>query len=175
MDDPVATPPTLTARTAFLLSRTGKAARGLVAAGLAERGARMPHMAVLAALADFGPHVQRDLAVRLAMDPSDLAKVVEDLGGRGEVARTRDAGDRRRVSVALTDAGRAGLASMDEAVSQAEETLLAPLSPAERGQLAAMLARVYARAAPEPSLEPSSAPSTRLGPTEGGSRRPRLE
>lgn len=167
MDDPAVTPPTLTARVSFLLSRTGKAARDLATAGLAEEGARMPHMAVLAALADFGPQVQRDLAARLAMDPSDLAKVVEDLGGRGHVERQRDPADRRRVSVALTDAGQRALAAMGTAVSGAEDALLAPLTVAEREQLAGMLARVYARL---PELT-----STRVGPTEGGSPRPRFE
>lgn len=162
MDDPAATPPTLTTRTAFLLSRTGKAARGLVADGLAARGARMPHMAVLAALADFGPHVQRDLAARLAMDPSDVAKVVEDLGGRGHVERSRDAGDRRRVTVVLTEAGREELAAMDAAVSEAEDALLAPLGPAERSQLADMLARVHGHGALRREGD------TRVVPSEGG-------
>jgi DNA-binding MarR family transcriptional regulator len=147
MDDPATTPPTLTARSAFLLSRTGKAARALVADGLAVRGARMPLMAVLAALADFGPHVQRELGARLAMDPSDVTKVVEELAAHGYVERARDERDRRRVSVALTAEGRAALAGMDAAVAEAEDALLAPLSGDERAALASMLERVYAAAA----------------------------
>jgi DNA-binding MarR family transcriptional regulator len=129
----------------------------------------MPHMAVLAALADFGPHVQRDLAARLAMDPSDVAKVVEDLAGRGHVERTRDAGDRRRVSVALTAAGRAALTAMDEAVSEAEDVLLAPLTLAERTQLAQMLARVYAHGALRREGD------TRVVPTAGGAAEPPVQ
>jgi DNA-binding MarR family transcriptional regulator len=96
------------------------------------------------------------------MDPSDVAKVVEDLAGRGHVERARDAGDRRRVSVALTAAGRAALTSMDAAVSEAEDVLLAPLTLAERTQLAQMLSRVYAHGALRREGD------TRVVPTEGG-------
>ena len=37
---------------------------------------------VLAALDDFGPHVQRELASRLGVDPSDMVKVLDELTAR---------------------------------------------------------------------------------------------
>lgn len=143
MDQPTSQPPSLTALTTYLLSRTGKAGRQRLAERLAERGLRLWHMAVLAALADFGPHAQRELAVRLAIDPSDIAKIVEDIGALGYVERTRDPADRRRVTVALTEAGRAALGEMQDEAEAVQDELLAPLTATERKQLTAMISRVF--------------------------------
>ncbi|GII51089.1 hypothetical protein Psi02_75130 [Planotetraspora silvatica] len=140
-----AAPPSLLGLSTYLLSLTGKAARGRLADRLAERGLRLWHMAVLAALADFGPHVQRALANRLSLDPSDVAKVVDELAVAGHVDRVRDAADRRRVAVSLTPAGRAVLAELDAEARRVQDELLAPLSQAERADLQEMLSKVYAR------------------------------
>lgn len=141
-DEPT-TPPTLTALTAYLLSRTGKTARGRLAARLAEQGLRLWHMAVLAALADFGPHTQRELAERLTIDPSDMVKVLDDLTAAGHVTRTRDPADRRRLRVAPTPAGRTALAALVAEAEAVQDEQLAALSPAERAALHALLLRVF--------------------------------
>ncbi|WP_033825220.1 MarR family winged helix-turn-helix transcriptional regulator [Kitasatospora sp. MBT63] len=136
-------PPSLTGLTTYLLSRTGKAARGLLAARLARRGLRLWHMAVLAALADFGPHAQRELAVRLSVDPSDITKVVDDLAAATWVERTRDPADRRRVRVHATPAGLTALTELQAEAEAVQATLLTPLTPAERTQLTDLLRRVF--------------------------------
>ncbi|MER6944849.1 MarR family winged helix-turn-helix transcriptional regulator [Nonomuraea sp. NPDC000554] len=136
-------PPSLLALSTYLLSRTGKAARGRMAAGLAARGSRMPHMAVLAALADFGPDSQRGLSARLGIDPSDLVKVLDELAAPGYVQRARDPSDRRRTSVELTDAGRTELDHQLSEATAVQDELLAPLAPQEREQLHALLQRVH--------------------------------
>lgn len=137
------TPPTLTGLTTYLLSRTGKAARGAFAADLAADGLRLSHMAVLAALADFGPHVQRDLAARLAVDPSDLVKVIDELAAPGWVERARDPADRRRTCITLTDAGRAALARLQARAAAVQDQALAPLTTRERAQLHELLLKLY--------------------------------
>ncbi|MFE6866239.1 MarR family winged helix-turn-helix transcriptional regulator [Kitasatospora sp. NPDC057692] len=139
------TPPTLLELSTYLLSRTGKAARGRLAERLARRGLRLWDMAVLAALADFGPHAQRDLVRRLRVDPSDTAKVADRLAADGYVERVRDAADRRRVLVTVTDAGRALLAELRAEAHAVQDEVLAPLSPAERQVLHDLLGRVHAR------------------------------
>jgi DNA-binding MarR family transcriptional regulator len=140
----VTTPPTtLTSLTTYLLSKTGKSARTRLTARLAGRGLRLWHMAVLAALADFGPHAQRELAERLGIDPSDIVKILDELGAGGHVERTRDQADRRRLSVSLTEPGRALLAALTAEAEEVQEQVLAPLSPAERAQLHALLARLH--------------------------------
>ncbi|GAA2794534.1 MarR family winged helix-turn-helix transcriptional regulator [Kitasatospora paracochleata] len=143
MNDPDAAPPSLTGLSTYLLSRTGKAARAALAERLAVRGLRLWHMAVLAALADFGPHAQRDLASRLGVDPSDMAKVVDQLASAGRVERVRDPADRRRLTVTATEEGRAALAELDAEARAVQDALLAPLTAAEREQLHALLLRVH--------------------------------
>ncbi|BBB01594.1 putative MarR family transcriptional regulator [Actinacidiphila reveromycinica] len=138
------TPPSLTALTPYLLSKTGKEARSRLAASLAEEGLRLWHMAVLAALADFGPHAQRDLAARVSVDASDIVKVVDDLAAAGYAGRARDAADRRRVNVAITPEGRAALERLRRKAAVVQEEVLAPLDAAECEQLHALLSRVYA-------------------------------
>ncbi|WP_413252762.1 MarR family winged helix-turn-helix transcriptional regulator [Streptomyces brevispora] len=138
------TPPSLLGLTVYLMSRTGKVARGRLAERLTERGLRLWHMAVLAALVDFGPHVQRELAARLSIDRSDIVKIVDDLSVAGLVQRARDTTDRRRVMVTVAPAGRTLLDRLHVEALAVQEDLLAPLSEAERTQLAVLLRRVYA-------------------------------
>jgi DNA-binding MarR family transcriptional regulator len=138
-----AAPPSLVGLSTYLLSLTGKAARGRLAERLAGQGLRLWHMAVLAALADFGPQAQRDLCARLSVDPSDMAKVVEQLARGGHVERTRDAADRRRVVVALTGEGRALLDRLTADAERVQDELLAPLDAGERAELHALLVKVY--------------------------------
>jgi DNA-binding MarR family transcriptional regulator len=136
-------PPGLTALTTYLLSKTGKAARGRLAAELSAEGLRLWHMAALAALADFGPQVQRELAGQLRVDPSDMVKVIDELAGSGCVERTRDTADRRRVRVTLTPAGSERLAALTARAETVQNDILAPLDTAERAALHALLLRVY--------------------------------
>ena len=108
-------------------------------------------MAVLAALADFGPHAQRDLSNRLSVDPSDMTKVIDQLAGWGHVGRTRDGGDRRRVVVAITASGRELLAQLLEEAAAVDDTLLGALTATERKQLHGLLLKVFAVARPQRS------------------------
>ena len=138
------TPPSLLALTTYLLSRVGKTARARIGRRLAARDLRLWHMAVLAALADFGPHAQRDLAARLNIDPSDVVKVLDELAAPGYVERARDPADRRRVSVMVTSAGRAVLNELTAEAAAVQEEILAPLDDGERAQLHDLLRRLFA-------------------------------
>ena len=135
-------PPSLLELDAYLLSKIGKEARRRAAIRLADRELRLWHLAALAALDDFGPHVQRDLASRLGLDPSDVVKVLDELTARGHVERTRDPADRRRVQARLTPSGKAVLTELLAEARTVDEDLLAPLAPAEREQLHGLLTRV---------------------------------
>ncbi|MEV7181657.1 MarR family transcriptional regulator [Kitasatospora sp. NPDC093679] len=143
MNEPIDVPPSLLDLSTYLLSRTGKAARTRLAERLARRGLRLWHLAVLAALADFGPHVQRDLSVRLSVDPSDIAKVVDELAAAGWVDRSRDPADRRRIRVTVTDPGRTALRELQAEAEAVQAELLAPLSAAERTRLHGLLRRLF--------------------------------
>ncbi|WP_051970286.1 MarR family winged helix-turn-helix transcriptional regulator [Kitasatospora azatica] len=142
--DATATPPSLLGLTTYLLSRTGRTARGLLITRLTARGQRLWHMAVLAALADFGPQVQRELAERLAIDPSDMVKLLDELARAGQVERARSTADRRRVQVSLTPAGQRALEELQAEAAAVQDEVLAPLTAEERAQLHALLLRVHA-------------------------------
>jgi MarR family transcriptional regulator, lower aerobic nicotinate degradation pathway regulator len=114
----------------------------LVAAALAEEGVRRHHYAVLAALDEHGPASQADLGRRLWIDRKDLHAVVADLEAAGLVSRVRDDADRRRNVVAATPAAADTLERLDRRVAAAQEAFLAPLNPAERDELLALLARL---------------------------------
>ncbi|WP_433170403.1 MarR family winged helix-turn-helix transcriptional regulator [Actinoallomurus sp. CA-150999] len=138
------TPPSLLALTTYLLSRVGKTARTRITERLAAHDVRLWHMAVLAALADFGPHAQRDLAARLSIDPSDVVKILDELTAAGHVERARDPADRRRVTVTITPAGRTALADLTSEASAVQEGVLAPLDEDERARLHDLLLRLFA-------------------------------
>lgn len=144
------TPPTLLGLTTYLMSRTGKTARSRLAERLADRGLRLRHMAVLAALVDFGPHVQRELASRLGIDRSDIVKIIDELGAAGLVDRARDLTDRRRVRVTVAPAGRVLLDHIEADATAVQDEVLAPLNARERARLTALLARVHRHLQDEP-------------------------
>src|SRR4051794_6488002 len=116
-DDHLQLPPRLLAQPSYVLSLLGRAARaGSVDAGAGAGGLRLGHVAVLAALEDFGPSAQRTLGARLRQDPSDVLRLLDDLQERGLVTRERDPDDRRRHQVATTAKGRRKLAAAERAI-----------------------------------------------------------
>jgi DNA-binding MarR family transcriptional regulator len=81
-----------------------------------------------------GAEASSSLAAKLAVSRPTVTAVVEGLAERGLVDRRHSQADRRRVSVNLTDSGRAMLARADEVVSTKLAEVLAAVNP---GQAAA--------------------------------------
>ncbi|MBY8881786.1 MarR family winged helix-turn-helix transcriptional regulator [Actinacidiphila acidipaludis] len=132
-----------------LLGRASGHADRLVGAALAGADARKWHYGVLVALHEGGPASQSSLSTRTAVHRSDLVAVINELAEQGHVERTPDPADRRRNVITLTAQGRRHLRRLDKLVDSAQDALLAPLSPAEREQFAAMLRRVVEHQAAE--------------------------
>lgn len=86
-----------------LLSR----AKSAWAAHCQERGVSMLHVQVLAHLDRTGPVSMSGLADHLDVTLPNASGIVSRMEERGLLERERDAADRRRVIVRLTDAGRA--------------------------------------------------------------------
>jgi MarR family transcriptional regulator, lower aerobic nicotinate degradation pathway regulator len=124
------------------LGRAARTAQQLAQASLAAAGMHRGYYGVLAALEEFGPSAQADLGRRLGLDPSDMVAILNDLEHQQWVRREPDPADRRRNKVTLTPAGQAALVQADQAVTDAEDELLARLGPADRSALAALLARL---------------------------------
>ena len=128
----------------WLTSQVALRGDRLVSEALAEAGVRKHHFTVLTALSESGAVSQAELGRRLWLDRSDLHAVLNDLEREGWVARVRDEADRRRNLVELTPEGTDELVRWDARVEAAQDALLAPLSAAERRELAALLERVVA-------------------------------
>jgi DNA-binding MarR family transcriptional regulator len=126
----------------FVLLQLGREARR-IGLRINEDDLRMPHVTVLATIAEFGPAVQRDISHRLRIDASDLVSVLDDLEERNLVKRQRDERDRRRYLVTITGAGARALHSRLVSAQKLNDILLAPLSQDERDKLHEMLVRVY--------------------------------
>ena len=123
------------------MNQTAVPANSLVSAALDSAEARRYHYKVLAA-GQYGPASQGDLGRRCAIDRSDMVAAINELTERAFVERAPDPADRRRNVVTLTRKGRGHLHKLDRLVAEAQDELLAPLSPRERTQLVDLLTRI---------------------------------
>jgi DNA-binding MarR family transcriptional regulator len=137
-------PSRLRSMPSWLLNQVALPAQRIVADVLGGVGARRPHYAVLAALEEFGPASQAALGRRCGIDRSDMVALVNELAATGRLERTRDPDDRRRNVIAITDAGREFLSDLGRLLQDAQNDLLAPLSPRERAELARLLEVILA-------------------------------
>ncbi len=130
----------------LLLAQLGYGAMRLYRDALATTGLKPPHVTTLVQLRT-APVGQQALGEATGLDPVKLVGVLNDLETAGLAERRRDCVDRRRHIVAITAAGRTRLDQVDRASALAEEKLLAGLDPAQRDQLAHLLALVVSTTA----------------------------
>jgi MarR family 2-MHQ and catechol resistance regulon transcriptional repressor len=97
---------------------------------------------VLEALLHLGPLCQRELAVKVLKSAGNMTTVVDNLQRRGLVERTRDAEDRRVVTVELTDRGEALIRDAFPRVATALVEAFSVLTADEQKQLAALCRRL---------------------------------
>ncbi|MEU2355787.1 MarR family transcriptional regulator [Streptomyces misionensis] len=128
-------------RLGFLLSFRGELTGARIRAALAVAGLHPRNAMTLMQLAP-GPTSQRELAVTMGVDPSQLVAFLNELESSGLCERRRDPADRRRHIVEITPAGREALERIDTAVSAAERELFGGLTEAEQAQLRDLLDRV---------------------------------
>jgi DNA-binding MarR family transcriptional regulator len=134
-------PPTLLALPSYLAGHVARIARRGLEEALAEHGLRLPHFAVLTALADLGTMPQHELADRLGLNRSHLVGYLDEVEKRRLVSRGRDAADRRRQVVSLTAAGKELTERLAELARHSERELLGLLSDREYATLVALLRR----------------------------------
>ena len=117
---------------------------------LAELEMRTHEFGVLDHLDRAGPISQQQLGAALRIDPSNLVGLLDALQQDGLVVRARDAADRRRHLVGLTDPGHLRLESAKRATAEAEADLLSPLDAGERRQFLGALERLTTHACSGP-------------------------
>jgi DNA-binding MarR family transcriptional regulator len=132
----------LLALPSFLAGNVARIGHRMLLHALAEHDLRLPHAAILAALSDFGPLAQYELAERLDIHRSHLVRYVDVLEQRALVRRERDPADRRRQNVALTSSGRQLWRRLQPVAERSQVQLLDVLSESERDTLLTLLARV---------------------------------
>jgi DNA-binding MarR family transcriptional regulator len=98
--------------------------------------------AALSKLCELGPTSQNALGRATAMDAATIKGVVGRLRSRGLVSLQPAPDDRRRVILAATEAGRAAFDDMLPAARAITAATLAPLGPADRRRLVALLGRI---------------------------------
>jgi DNA-binding MarR family transcriptional regulator len=124
------------------------AARSLTVAG---DEVTLPQYRALVVLAARGPRGTAELAAALAVSPSTATRMCDRLVRKGLVRRTRRAGDRRGVRIALTPAGR-GLVAQVTRRRRAELARVLATLPEEQREPMITAFRAFAAAAGETPL-----------------------
>ena len=136
-------PPSLAVWTGYLCRRAAQQCQDLFDSLMTDDGIRGRHFSVLAVLGEGESLSQAEIGERLGVDRNTMVLLLDDLEGRGLVARRRDPEDRRAYRVSLTPAGTEVLARGAEMARRTNDVVFAPLSPAERAQLHGLLGRLF--------------------------------
>lgn len=134
-----------TGRVGQLLFVAQQAAQALAIERLAPLGLSPRAWGILGTLAESGPLTQIELATTMSIDRTAMVYLIDDLEQRALVERVRNPRDRRAFQIHLTPAGRAVQHQAAAALQGAAETLLEPLTAAERRNLTDLLAKIAAR------------------------------
>jgi DNA-binding MarR family transcriptional regulator len=130
----------------FGLGQLYRGAHTQLEARLGVEGQSLRTYYVLVALAEFGSLSQQDVCDRIAVDRSDMVRLVDDLETRGQVKRTRDARDRRRHQLTLTAQGRRARARCDAILAEVTAEVFSALAPDERRTLHRLTLRALRQA-----------------------------
>jgi len=133
-----------TGRVGQLLFVAQQAAQALATERLEPLGLTPRAWGVLSTLAESGPMTQTELATAMSIDRTAMVYLIDDLEQQALVQRVRSPRDRRAFLIHLTPGGQQAQRAAAAALQGAAETLLTPLSPAERRQLTALLAKIAA-------------------------------
>lgn len=126
----------------WLLGRVSLRAQHVLNDKFAATGLRKLHYVVLASLNHRTAATQAELCRATGIDRSDMVALLNDLEHDGYVRRAPDPDNRRRNIVTLTGAGHDILESLNILAAEARDTILAPLTPAERDRLTRYLERI---------------------------------
>ena len=105
-------------------------------------GMRLKQFLLLGYVGDRGAVSQQELETGLVMDANSVVLLLNEAEAAGLSVRKRDAADRRRHMVELTDAGRAAVERAEKAREGIEDDVLSDLSAEERKALRKLLKRV---------------------------------
>jgi DNA-binding MarR family transcriptional regulator len=94
--------------------------------------------------------IQQQLSSDMAIDPSAMVKLINELENAGLAERRRRPGDRRAWEVAITPKGRRALERARQLVKQVEDEVLGGLTAGDRRQLLKLMRKAVVTAPPQP-------------------------
>jgi DNA-binding MarR family transcriptional regulator len=97
---------------------------------------------VLAVLGRSGPMTFSELQGRAAMDKVRVSRTISALMQKDYINREEDPLDRRRITLALIDSGRAVYNAIVPHILSVERDILASLTPAERSTLGQLISKL---------------------------------
>jgi len=109
-----------------------------------ERGITFEQGFVLGYLEEEPGAIQKDIARMTRTTPASVSSILQGLERRGLIERRTEGGDERSKRVYATEAGLELIAGFEDAMVAADESILSPLTEAERDQLETLLKKVTA-------------------------------
>jgi DNA-binding MarR family transcriptional regulator len=133
-----------------LLFRLWRASHTRTADALNSIGLTPALFALLNVLGAREGAIQQQLSSDMAIDPSAMVKLINELENAGLAERRRRPRDRRAWEVSITPKGRRTLERARRSVAEVEDEVLGGLTADERRQLLTLLRRALASAPPQP-------------------------
>jgi DNA-binding MarR family transcriptional regulator len=132
-----------------LLFRLWRASHTRTADGLNSIGLTPALFALLNVLGARDGAIQQHLSSDMAIDPSAMVKLINELESAALAERRRRPGDRRAWEVTITPKGQRTLQRARGLVTQVEDEVLGGLTDADRRQLLTLLRKALLSAPPE--------------------------
>lgn len=124
MTTPSEIPATLLESPSFQLERLRRRTRDEVESALSSKGTTLREYWVLTCLIEASASSQASLGELLAIDASDMVRLIDALESHNWAKRERDPKDRRRQIVAATKKGKTAHAELTALVTEAEGRVL---------------------------------------------------
>ena len=140
--------------TAFLLAQIGAHAATQFGERLKSLRLTRPHAGILRLIGLSPGLSQQELARRLAILPSQLVALLDELEKRGFIERRQDATDRRTYALHLTTSGRDLTERVGRIAREHDDAICGALNIDERQQLNALLGRIAEEQGLSPGIHP---------------------
>jgi DNA-binding MarR family transcriptional regulator len=147
---PEGLPPSMRDRVPFLLYRAAELSHSLANDMLARIQLTARQVGILTLVTEREPMTQKALGDTLRIDRTTMVGLIDDLERKGYVIRQRHPRDRRAFLVQPTQSGREAKTQAVAILDEQQRRFLAPLTSAQRQQLAALLKRL--QQPPEPGV-----------------------
>jgi DNA-binding MarR family transcriptional regulator len=135
-------PPSMRDRVPFLLFRASQISLASANRMLAPTGLNARHVGILTMVTELAPMTQKALGEALGIDRTTVVTLLDELASMGYTVRQRHPRDRRAFLVHPTAAGRDAKIAAVRILDEQQRRFLAPLTAAERDQLASLLKRI---------------------------------